>query len=141
MISSPRSLGWGELGEKVTRMEKFLAGVFVIAFLAAGAVGMKPVLTAHIDNAAANRAAAEAARIQADAARLRADAARIDAQGDFLNNVTLSAIAIGAVCMNSLVLIAVVAMLFVLITGRDSYTLTGTKKRELIAEYERWLKS
>jgi len=122
-------------------MEKFLIGVFMVAFLAAGVVGMEPLFTAHMDNAAANRATAEAARIQADAARLRADAAKIDAQGDFINNVTLSAIAIGAVCMNSLVLIAVVAMLFVLITGRDSYTLSGTNKRELIAEYERWLKS
>lgn len=120
-------------------MDKFLAGVFVVAFLIAGAVGMKPVLTAQMDNAAANRANAEAARIQADAARLRADAARIDAQGDFLNNVTLSAIAIGAVCVNSLVLIAVVTMLFMLITGKDGYTLNGTKKRQLIAEYQRRL--
>ncbi len=95
-------------------IQTFLTLLFVTAIMAIIAISITPLFNAYADAAAADRASSEAARLQADAEASRADAAKIDATGDLLNNATLSAIAIGSVCANSLSLMILAVILFVM---------------------------
>lgn len=85
--------------------------VVIVGLLASLSAIGQPIMEVIKDNAATNRAMAEAAKAEAEAIK-------IDAMGDAVSNVTLAVIAMMAFCINSVTLFFVVGLLY-MIAKRD----------------------